>query len=306
LLDLQKLSSFRVFKLKNLLEKLSISARRRMSSIDFILNIAGLLLWLNWRAIPWRALPVAGPSLAGTIKPAGPSRPRWVYLLCIVALVFLRTLFYWQAGPQWHWAPRIALGPIILSFRSDLFPRMLLFSCLSFGASLGIFYACLLLLSWINTPVSDADPGQRLVRLHLGWMDHCPNAVKLLLPLLAMVVLWCALYPLLHSLSMVPKPFSPMHLVAQGAVAGLSAYLALKFMLLGVLTLYLVNSYVFLGDFPFWNFVNNTAHGLLRPLRPLPLRIGRVDLAPALAIALIVVGAEFARRGLGRLYLELP
>lgn len=277
-----------------------------MSLIDFILNVAGLLLWLNWRAISWRALPSAGPSLAGTIKPAGPPRPRWFYLLGIVALVFLRALFYWEAGPQWRWVPEIPLGPVVLSFRSDLFPRMLLFSCLSFGAALGIFYACLLLLSWINTPVSDADPGQRLVRLHLGWVDHCPNAVKLFLPLLVVVVLWCGLYPLLNALSMVPKPFSPVHLVAQGAVAGLAAYLVLKFLLVGVLALYLVNSYVFLGDFPFWNFVNNTAHGLLRPLRPLPLRIGRVDLAPALAIALIVVGTEFARRGLGRLYLELP
>jgi len=276
-----------------------------VSSIDFILNIAGLLLWLSWRAIPWRALAVTGPS-AEPARPGGPPRPRWVYLIAILALLFLRALFYWQAGPQWHWVPRIPLGPIILSFRSDLFPRMLLFSWLSFAASLGIFYACLLVLSWINTPVSEADPAKRLLRQHLGWIDHCPGAVKLLLPLLAMVALWCALYPLLRSLSMVPHPFSPMHLVAQGAVAGLSVYLVLKFLLIGVLALYLVNSYVFLGDFPFWSFINQTAAGLLRPLRPLPLRVGRVDLAPALAIALIFLGAEFARRGLGRLYMEVP
>jgi uncharacterized protein YggT (Ycf19 family) len=277
-----------------------------MSLIDFILNIAGLLLWLNWRAIPWRALPSADPSLALAIKPAGPLRPRWFYLLAMGALVFVRALFYWQAGPQLQWLPRIPLGPIILSFRCDLFSRMLLFSVLSFGAALGIFYACLLLLSWINAPISDADPGQRLVRLHLGWIDRWPNAVKLLLPLLVMVALWCGLHPLLTALSMVPKPFSPLYLVAQGAVAGLAAYLALKFLLIGVLALYLVNSYVFLGDFAFWNFVNHTARGLLRPLKPLPLRVGRVDLAPALAIAMILIAAEFGRRGLGRLYLQMP
>jgi uncharacterized protein YggT (Ycf19 family) len=266
-----------------------------MSFIDFILNIAGLLLWLNWRAIPWRAPPSADPQ-----------SPRWFYLLGIGALVFLRALFYWQTGPQFHWLPRIPLGPIVLSFRSDLFTRMLLFSCLSFAASLGIFYACLLLLSWINAPISDADPGQRLVRLHLGWIDHWPNAAKLLLPLLIMVLLWCGLHPLLASLSMVPRPSSPIRLVAQGAVAGLGAYLALRFLLIGVLALYLVNSYVFLGDFVFWKFVNNTARGVLRPLKRLPLRVGRVDLAPALAIALILIAAEFGRRGLGRLYLTLP
>ena len=100
---------------------------------------------------------------------------------------------------------------------------MLLFSCLSFAASLGIFYACLLLLSWINAPVSDANPGQRLVRLHLGWIDRWPGAAKLLLPLLVVAALWCALNPLLAALSLAPKPDSPMQLVEEGAVAGLAA-----------------------------------------------------------------------------------
>jgi uncharacterized protein YggT (Ycf19 family) len=276
-----------------------------MSWIDFILNIAGLLLWLSWRAIPWRATSV-GVSVAATIKPAGPARPRSFYMMAIVALVFFRALFYWQTGPQARWVPQIPLGPVILSFRSDLFARMLLFSLLSFGATLGIFYACLLLLSWINAQVSDADPGQRLVRLHLGWLAHCPNALKLVLPLIVTVIVWCGLHPLLTALSMVPRALSPIYLVAQGALAGLGAYLALKFLLVGVLGLYLVNSYVYLGDFAFWNFVNNTAHGMLRPLKPLPLRIGRVDLAPPLAIALILLAAEFARRGLGQIYLKLP
>ncbi len=277
-----------------------------MTWIDFILNIAGLLLWVSWRAVPWRAPPAAGVSVAATIKPAGPARPRWFYLLAIGALLFFRALFYWQAGPQLRWVPQIPLGPVILSFRSDLFARMLLFSLSSFGATLGIFYACLLLLSWINGPVSNADPGQRLVRLHLGWLDHWPNALKLLLPSFVVMILWCGLHPLLTALSMVPRAFSPVYLVAQGAVAGLGAYLTLKFLIVAVLGLYLVNSYVYLGDFAFWNFVNNTARGLLRPLKPLPLRVGRVDLAPALAIALILVAAEFGRRGLGQIYLKLP
>jgi uncharacterized protein YggT (Ycf19 family) len=276
-----------------------------MSWFAFLLNIAGLLLWLNWRAIPWRAAAAGSPSVAFTVKRAGPPQPRWAYLAAIVALVLLRAVFYWEAGPPLRWVPQIPLGPMMLSFRSDFFSRMLLFSCLSFGASLGIFYACLLLLSWINAPVSDADPTQRLVRLHLGGVDRWPGVAKLLLPLLVMVILWCGLHPLLAALSMVPSPNSPMQLVEEGAVAGLAAYLALKFFVIGVLAVYLVNSYVFLGDFVLWTFVNNTARRLLRPLKPLPLRIGRVDLAPALAIALILAAAEFGRRELGLLYLKI-
>ena len=75
--------------------------------------------------------------------------------------------------------------------------------------------------------------------------------------------------------------------------------------MIALLALYLVNSYVFLGDLALWTFVNNTARRLLHPLKPLPLRIGRVDLAPALAIVLILAACEFGRRELGRLLLKI-
>ena len=90
-------------------------------------------------------------------------------------------------------------------------------------------------------------------------------------------------------------------MLAQGAVIGLAVYLALKFLVVGFLGLYLLNSYVYLGDFPFLTFVNATARGLLRPLRRLPLRIGRVDLAPLAGMALAVLAAEWGRRGLDQL-----
>jgi len=179
---------------------------------------------------------------------------------------------------------------------------MLLFSFFSFGATLGFFYLCLLLLSLVNAPVSDADPAQRLVRLHLGRLERWPKAVKLLLPLVVTMALWCALNPLLRRIGMVPE-VSAWHLLAQGAVIGLAVYLALKFLVVGFLALYALNSYVYLGDFPFLSFVNTTARGLLRPLRRLPLRIGRVDLAPLAGMALVMLAADWGRRGLDQLHL---
>ena len=71
---------------------------------------------------------------------------------------------------------------------------------------------------------------------------------------------------------------------------------------MGFLALYVLNSYVYLGDFAFLDFVNTTSHGLLRPLRRLPLRVGRVDLAPLAGMALVMLAAEYGRRGLGRLH----
>ncbi len=86
---------------------------------------------------------------------------------------------------------------------------------------------------------------------------------------------------------------------------GLAVYLTLKFLLLALLALYMVNTYVYLGEFSFWKFVNTTARELLRPVQWLPLRLGRIDFAPAAAIVLVLVGAEFSQRGLTRLYEKL-
>ena len=114
---------------------------------------------------------------------------------------------------------------------------MVLFSFLSFGMALGLFYLCLLLLSAVNAPVSDADPAQRLVRLHLGRLERWPAAVKLLLPLLATMALWCALNPLLLWIGLVPK-VAAWQLLAQGAVIGLAVYFNLQFLVVGFLALY--------------------------------------------------------------------
>jgi uncharacterized protein YggT (Ycf19 family) len=258
-----------------------------MSLIDFILNIAGLLLWLNWRAVPPPRVAPAGVAGQALLRRADPPRGRWWYLLGVLALLLGRAVFYWQAGARLQWAPGISLSTFSLLFRSDRLGRMVLFSFFSFGATLGFFYLCLLLLSSVNAAVSDADPAQRLVRLHLGRVERWPNGVKLLLPLAVTMALWCALNPLLLWIDMVPK-VSTWGLLAQGAVIGLAVYFTLRFLVAGFLALYVLNSYVYLGDFQFLDFVNTTARRLLRPLRRLPLRIGRVDLAPLAGIALVM------------------
>jgi uncharacterized protein YggT (Ycf19 family) len=278
----------------------------RMSLIDFILNIVGLVLWLNWRAIPLAVQVPPGASLASTLRRAGPPRPRLYYLAGLIVLLAVRALLYWQLGGQAGWVARIPLGPTTVGFRSDLPGRMALFSVCSFGVALGIFYLCLLLLSWINGPVADTEPGQRLVRAQLGLLDRWPGAMKLLLPLLFTAALWCLLNPWLARLGVVPRhAAAPWRVLAQGAVIGLGVYLALKFFLVGILALHLFGSFVYLGELPIWSFVNTTAHSLLRPLQWLPLRAGRVDFAPVLAMLLLLFTAPFTQRGLTQLFQKL-
>lgn len=279
-----------------------------MGLVDFILNAAALLLWLNWRAAENKvSLGPPGMSLLSTLRRPEPSRyRRWLFLAALVALLGLRALFYWQIGAVADWTPRLNLGALVLHFRSDYAGRMLLFSLLSFGLVLAIFYLSLLLLSVVNMSVSERDPWQRLVRQQLGRVDRWPIALKLLLPVLVAALLWLALSAVLGRSGLLPPPKSASHVAQQAAVIGLAAYLAWKYLIVGVLLVHLLNSYVYLGNHSLWTFVNTTARQLVAPLRRLPLQLGKVDFSPLVGIVVVLLVAESVAGGLTALYQRLP
>ena len=275
-----------------------------MGLIDFILNLAGLLLWLNWRSIRFDPLGKRMPAtLIGTLRRAEPPRlQRWHLLAALGGLLLLRALLYWQIGSGVGWAAgKLDLGVITPFFLSNSFGRMCLFSLFSFGLTLAVFYLWLLLLSILAGP----EPVHGLVRMQLGTVDRWPRWFKFFLPLIASMLLWGLLswpFPWLHS----QPAMSIAQRLKESLFIGLSSYLTWKPIIGVLLALYLLNNYVYLGKNPFWNYVNATAFTLLRPLRGVPLRIGRVDFAPVVGIVLVFLIAELAGRGLAALYLRLP
>ncbi len=279
-----------------------------MALIDFILNLTALLLWLNWQAVQFDPLvKTAAASLVGTLRKADPRGPkRWKFLFCLLLLLVGRAVAYWQIGAALHWVPRLELGIIDLSFRSDYLGRMLVFSFLSFACILGAFYLWVLLLSVVNARVPDTDPLQKLVRLHFKWVENWPWLLKLLLPFLLGGLCWLAMHPILNWLGIVPASKSTAQLFEQAALIGAATYLAWKYLMVGVLLLHLLNSYVYLGNHAFWNFVNATARNLLLPLRWLPLRFGKVDFLPLIGIALIFLITETCSRLPTQFYRLLP
>lgn len=279
-----------------------------MGLIDFILNLAALLLWLNGRALRSSVKDSSsGISLQSTLKKPEASRTRaWFFLLAVPVLLLLRAVLYQQVGSALNWTPHLQLEVVSLPFFSDFLDRILLFSLLSFGLVLGKFYLWMLLLSVVNRSVADADPLQQWARSQLSWIDRWPWVLKLFLPLLAATLAWFALQPVLGKLEILPPRISRAQTLEQGAVIGLAAFLTLKYLMAGLLWLHLLNSYVYLGKNPLWNFSNTTARHLLAPVRWLPLRFGKFDGAPVVGILLILAGAELASRGLVELYKRLP
>jgi uncharacterized protein YggT (Ycf19 family) len=281
-----------------------------MGLIDLILNLAGVLLWLNWRSVRFDPLARTTPAtLAGTLRRAEPRRlKRWHLLTALGALLLVRALLYWQIGSAVDWTPSLHLGgiDIAIPFRSDSWWRMLLFSGLSFALTLAVCYLWLLLLSLVNGRAAETDPLQRLVRLHLGRVDRWPWPVKTLLPLLVSLLLWYVLSLFLSRLGVIPPASSRTHRLEQALVIGLGWYLSWKYVIGGLLALHLVSSYVYLGNQPVWSFIALTGRNLLTPLRWAPLQLGKVDFAPLVGIALVFLVAELAVRGLTALYERLP
>jgi uncharacterized protein YggT (Ycf19 family) len=272
--------------------------------VDFILNLVAVLLWLNWRAV--RLTAATQPSvlsLASALKRAEPRRPnRWLYFIALILLLLLRSLFYWQVGSSMSWTPAIQLGAISLHFRSDFFARMVLFSTFSFAVVLGICYLWLLLLVMVNRTVPESEPIQRIVRLQLGWIAHWPAALQLLLPMLAVAVLWLLCHESFVRLGLISAATSTSQLWQQALVLGAGSFLAWKYFVVGLLLAYTLNSYVYLGSSPVWNFVDATGRNLLWPLRWLPLGIGKADFAPVAGIALVLMLGRFGANWLSLLY----
>lgn len=270
-----------------------------MSWVDLILNIAGLLLWLNWRAGKFDPMGKRAPAtLMGTLRSTQSIQIQrlqpWIFPAFLGALLFFRAVLYNLIGPALRWSGMLNFGIISLSFRSDLFwSRMLPFSLLSFALTLGVFYSWLMLLSILKGP----KPIHDFVRIQLGRIDDWSRWAKLVLPLVVTAFIWWVLSWALVRLHIMPQPVSEGWRIEESLIIGLQAYLVWKFPLAALLLLRLLNNYIYFGSHPIWNYADATGEKLLLPLRRIPLRVGKADFAPIVGIALVFLIAEFAERG---------
>jgi uncharacterized protein YggT (Ycf19 family) len=258
--------------------------------IDFLLNLAGLLLWLNWRALRLETPPQAGANtFAALLKPAETPQARgWLLLVALLGLLGIRAVLYHELGSAADWTPRLSLGVVVLAFRSDRLGPVALFSLLSFLRLLLICYFWLVVLALLDNGAVETSNLRRNVRLQVGRMARWPWWTQLAVPLLLTVALWLVMHPLLMRLGLVSSTRNFQRLMAQGLLVSGGLILSLKYLLPPLLLLHLLSSYVYLGENPVWGFVSQTSQRLVLPLRKLRLQLGKFDLAPLLGAALLV------------------
>ena len=162
---------------------------------------------------------------------------------------------------------------------------MLVFSFFSFGLTLGIFYLWLLLLSILagaGTPIHGwcGCSWAGLTAGRAGQKSFCRSSSRRCLLVAGQLAAGVAAN---HAAT----GFRRRNGLKQSLVIGLGSYLVWKFPVGALLVLHLLNSYIYFGKHPFWNYVNATAQTLLAPLRKIPLRAGKVDFAPVVGIAMV-------------------
>jgi uncharacterized protein YggT (Ycf19 family) len=224
----------------------------------------------------------------------------WQLPAALLGLLLLRALFYWLIAGTLGWTGRIDLGVIAVPFKCDTqagsLGRMLLYSVYSFGAALVGFHLWLLLLSALKSAAPPTDSLRQLLRPHLGRIEGWPRAVKFILPLAVITPLWwLASWPLTYAT--VLPPAGPLVRLEQALLLGLGSYLAWKILIAGVLALHFVSSYVYFGRHAFWQHLAEIARTLLRPLRFVPWRVGKMDFAPLVGILLVFLLAHAVEFG---------
>jgi hypothetical protein len=280
---------------------------RVAGALDFLLNIVGLLLWFNWRAGGMKLETPGVISLAGTLQKTESIEPRrWFSFGCVIALLVVRAMLYCQIGSQVNWIAAFDLTAMVLPFRSDALGLMFLFSALSFLVALGVVYASLLLLSVINNASKVSDHFTRVLFLQLSWFGKWPWPLRLLLGPVAAALLWMALEPLLQRLGIFPAPRNRAHAWEIAGIMAGCLVVSWKYVISLFLGLHLLNSYVYLGNSSFWHFVTLTGNRLSLPLRWLPMRVGKVDFAPALILVATIWGSHLLSVWLPKLFRQLP
>ena len=263
-----------------------------MDWLHGILNLAGLLLWITWRA---GTMPRPKPrnSITGPVPRPGPIfKHSWIYLAVLVVLLSLRAVFYHQFGPDLDWIPSLNLINESPHFRSDLFPRILAYSVLSFARWLVTGYCCLALLTTVQPQTETSITWKEFLKSQLGWLGSWPSAVHWLVAIGLAIGVHIGEVEWIKFLGVGGETTNHFRQIPALVALDLRATL---YLIMTLLALYLLNSYVYFGEQPFLKTVNESGKRLLKPLRILPLEMGKIDLAPFIAF-ILAFGLSFALR----------
>ncbi|MCW5558143.1 MAG: YggT family protein [Verrucomicrobiae bacterium] len=277
-----------------------------MALLNLLLDLVALVLFLSGLGVGTRMPAHRAGTLLSNLKLAESTRGRrWPLFVALVALLLLRPWFYSTVAEVSGWVPAWDPVPATVPFRPDFPTRLLAFSLVSFAWTLLQFLAWILFAAALARATREPSAWNRFFHEMLGPLSRIPAVLMILLPPIAGALFWMAIAPVFQSLEILPPIRSWEHLALQAGLVGLGVWVTGGWMLCGLLLLRLINTYVYLGTHPFWDFIHQVGGAVLRPVEWIPARIGKLDLTALVVAAIVAVAARAAEQGLTHLYLNL-
>jgi len=268
-----------------------------MELLNFILNLAALFLWLNWReARRMRKRSRYAQLLTRVTNTFSPWNWQHSSLLFLGLILSLRALLYLQLAQIIDWIPVLNAGPVSLPFRADYYFRLAIYSFLDFFWFFLSAYSIFLLLSALNEKKADTNPILKFIRSELGFLERWPASLKITVPFLIAFLFWFALSALLTELGIVPNLQSHSLRAQFSLILALSLLFAWRLFLLALFALDFVQNHVYLGRSPLWEFIHHTSRTLLQPVRVLPTKVQGIDFAPLLGIVFTLALTALGQR----------
>ncbi len=269
-----------------------------MSWVVYILDLAGLLLWLSFRRVGADPTRPAG-TLLGNLRPAAPVPHRsWASLLTLVLMLLLRPLLLVLLATVLDSTPTWTPGPTVIAFRADDWLRLYFFSTLSFAWTALVGYAVLLAFCAFSRDVPELTSFAEFAMTLAGPLGRFPLVFLFLFPVAAGAVIWLGVGPVLQWQHLLPPTRAGVSLAFQSLFMGVAVWLPLRWVVVSVLLLRFIHNYVYLGEHSVWMLVQTVGRRLQYPLAWIPARLGRMDLVPLLAAALYWFMGEVVGLGL--------
>lgn len=279
-----------------------------MESVNLVLNLFGWFLWAGAFVFPRYAVRSSQPlTLLSTLRQEStPTYGRFFLLGGLVLLLGLRALAYWNFIPEGAPKPAVEFGLVSVSYLSERLVHMLIYSFSSFVIFLYGYYVLVFGLSITCRQRTRVNSIENLINQQLGSAAYWHPGLKVLALGCTGAGLWIGFGLLSLQIGVLPEEWTLGVLFMQSPIVAASFWTLYLVAIMAVIGLYLLNSYVYLGEKVVWKFIDETAKFYLSGLRQLPLVFGRIDLAPMLGLLLYWLLYRILEAGLQAVFERLP
>lgn len=258
-----------------------------MLVIDFILNLAAWILLVNGSMQFGSRKDLQRPlTLLGTLKLPQPSiREAWVLISVALVILIVKSLLLHYLGAPLETTMHLSFLLLNVFFKTGSIVSMVWMGLASFLKFTLMAYIWIWVL-WSLSRKGLAENLEESLKSGLGILGRLPNALQPVLLILFGMMGWVVLGLCFGVFGVLPTSIPIPLLIWQALWISLSAWVGVYWLFVLLMILYLIHSYVYLGKWEGWDWLEGVGDRLLFPLKKLPLQWARIDFAPLVFLIL--------------------